>query len=258
MLKNYLEELIKEWQGVALLIADVVIFAVSTLTQTFTLPQGFYWVVAGIAFVIANYRIYKRQRWQIESHLNTVPNIRSEFLESRIVIDAPVGRDSSRSDDGLSDKGLPLQPMLQAKMKVENFSHKSGTLKWYIDLHRSVIPQCFNVQLNSYDLVGIVMDDNQVLKIDDKSSVVDTWSLPLHLSIQDPKELASYLAKPDSYSICFFYSTQGSRWQSTPTLKIQVEGDLEFFKQSLIKKWEKRGMSELVGLAQGHNWDFIG
>jgi hypothetical protein len=257
MLTRYLRELISEWVGTALLLADVVIFAISSLTQTFTLPPEFYWTVAGIGFVIANFRIYARLQDNIDRYESQEPNITVELLETKITHEAPMVDDilGERSNDGLSPRGIPYYPMIQAKVKVENIGRKSGTIHWYIDLKQSVLPKGFVVNVNKVGHEDKIENEVDV-RIDDKSSLIDTWSLPLdYTTIINERAFAASLAEPDSYSICFYYSITGSRkWPDFgPVRELRVEGDLEYFKQSVIKKWEKRGMTDLVRLTRGAN-----
>ncbi len=255
MLFKYLKELISEWFGVALLAADAFIFVLSSTTQKFVLPSAFYWVVAVFAFLIANFRIYSRLQEELDGYESQEANIRIKVLETKVAVDAPIllletnRVKNSRSEDGLDDNGLPIYHTLYAKFEIENTGHEKGVLTWAIDLSKSDSPEFFELYSNSVNGYFDEDRDKKTMQIDDRSRWEGWWKLPLKLKIEDPKELASKLVDPSSYAFLLVYKTKRIGGESEERF-VRIEGDLQSYKQDLVRKWEKREMTELTLAAQ--------
>ena len=255
MLLKYFKELVNELVVVVLFIVDIVIFIISAVTQKFTLPSEFYWIVAGIGFIIANIRIYTRLQKKIEEYESQEANIKVRVLECKVIVKAPVLADEkrvqgSRSADGLDDHGLPISHQLVAKVEIENTGIEQGTLVWELDLVESNLPEFFTIYENAIN--GYFDDDekNVSLEIEGRDRYEGWWTLPLLLKEESPRLLAHKISNPADYRLLLHYKTKRIGGETFERI-IVFDGDFTGYRDSLIKKWKARGLVDLVQVAGG-------
>lgn len=258
-MSKYIKELVSEWGTVAFLIVDVVLFIISATTQTFILPTETYWVIALIGFIVANFRIYSKQQQRLEELGKQEANIRLRVISSTIQIKAPIlvmdqnRIKDSRSADGLDDFGVPVVVRILADIEVENTGYEKGEFVWKIDPSKSDAPKFISLiekSVNGY----FDSESKTSLEVSPRDRFETRWILPILFKVEDPKELAKALSKPDGYNFHLMYKTKRVGGETEERI-LEIEGNLDSLKENLIKKWTKRELGELVSLANGVDFE---
>jgi hypothetical protein len=248
MIRRYLKDLVSEWVVTALLIADIVVFVVSSRTQSFTLPPQFYWIVAGAAFIIANYRVYARMMGKIETQDDKRAKLTVGVVQSGVSVVSPPISERGIFDDGLGDDGLPAVNVLKVLLEIENTGEEQGELEWELDLKESTIPNIFQLG-DSNDRGSFDKGYGPPIVLARDRSLVQ-WTIDLFPTTSDPRQFAHSLSNDPRYRILLRYHTKRIGG-SSPQKLIVIEGNLADYKQSVRLKWMGRKLIDLVDLVNG-------
>ncbi|MBI5954443.1 MAG: hypothetical protein HY865_22530 [Chloroflexi bacterium] len=239
MLGKYLKDLLTEWIGVALGIADIIIFIVSAATQSFTLPREFYLGVAAVAFLVANFGLYSKLSKKVNEFEDTQANISIRVVSTGLYIKAPIRTTEGKVfTDGLDKNLIPVYQYIQAYIKVENVGQEAGILVWSIDEAKTKLPDPLQLQFGSgskyfYDEVGNQLRSGD-LKVKARERVTGHFRFKVNSNTEDVKNLQRIDPESHYYIPINYYTKRIGSNSKHKTL--EVKGPIIDYLVGLIDK----------------------
>jgi hypothetical protein len=254
---------------------DIVAFIISVSVERINIHPWFYWIVAGVGFIIANIQLFINQENIIRSFESDEANINIQLVSSEFKLSYDLKRSTTdqsvyKSKDKLvsqlvTNTGLPIRTELVAQIEVENTGKEDGELIWEIDRKKSILPSPFKffkdsngrISLHRVEQEGIfslysvpgarIVVRSKPLIISNRSRNVGTWSIHLFENGASPKDLACSLSEPGKYEVYILYQTKRIGGINKARSFV-IRGDLNHYRQQIVDEWGKTGFSSLVTL----------
>jgi hypothetical protein len=246
-----------------LLLAAGIISAILLMVESFypalSLPAWFSWILVAViifCFLGANVRLFANLEIEKRHLLERITEL--EAVQAKLQITCQhFGFGPSRSQDSRQFREREIDPYgydkdglldcagVWADIEIENVGYKPGELVIGLDDSSTKLPGIFAIDENT----TIQFHGGPPTQIGGQARLPKQIMLDFTIKERNPQAFARALQTPQTYKIVLKYCTR--RIGSTSEEEsLVIGGNLENFREKVIKYWEGFGFGELAEIAE--------